>query len=496
MWTPIGRSGAVCLPRSAHRDTCGCPLSSELATWHQPFGDCELCETHAVLRGAVVLVVLVAAACGGGSDGDDVVTVGSVVDATRSANTARLRMELSLAAGDGPSTLSEGVVDFDSGDSETRNGPLGSDLGDDAMVARTVGDEVFVGTGDEDSLWVRLPPPPAGADAVLLRLDPVSIADELAHSSGDLTESGSSEVRGDPTTVYRLDLPNGSDLLPLLAVPADASVTATMEVDTRGRLRRLVAEPDDPGPAPGDDSEPLEFPVPERSELMLWDFGIDVHVEEPPTDAIVDFDDPRAGEVFAAVFDWAEADIELPRDEPESEMPVRSGPFALISEGQWEEVTWEVWQAPATGDSVCHSVNLQPPPYGGVLGQVSSEASVPGSSESPGAWSSCGPKADLFERGDPVQVITGWSRDADYWSMLGTAAPEISSLRVVLTDGGTIDVPVDPATHVFALFRRAPLSIDKVIPDAGSNASIECEPEETEGFGVSYLNCSGTVRRS
>jgi hypothetical protein len=32
----IGRSGAVCLPRSAHRDTCRCPLSTELATWHQP----------------------------------------------------------------------------------------------------------------------------------------------------------------------------------------------------------------------------------------------------------------------------------------------------------------------------------------------------------------------------------------------------------------------------------------------------------------------------
>jgi hypothetical protein len=30
-----------------------------------------------------------------------------------------------------------------------------------------------------------------------------------------------------------------------------------------------------------------------------------------------------------------------------------------------------------------------------------------------------------FERGDPVQVITGWSRDADYWSMIGIAAPEI-----------------------------------------------------------------------
>jgi hypothetical protein len=93
-----------------------------------------------VLRWAVVLATLVAAACGSGGDRDDAATVGSVADATRSANTARLEMELSLADGDGPSAVSEGVVDFESGESEMRTGPLGSDLGDDAMVARTVGD--------------------------------------------------------------------------------------------------------------------------------------------------------------------------------------------------------------------------------------------------------------------------------------------------------------------------------------------------------------------
>jgi hypothetical protein len=445
-----------------------------------------------------VLAMLVAAACGGGTDGDEVETIGSVVDATRSANTARLRMELSFASGDGPSIVSEGVVDFGSGDSEMRSGPLGSDLGDDALVARTVGDEVLVGSGDggdEESLWVRLPPPSSSADAVLGRLDPVWIADVLAHSSGDLTESGTGEVRGDPTTVYRLDLPNGSDLLALLAVPPDASATATMEVDAQGRLRRLVAEPDDPGPATDDGSGPPEFPVPERSELALWEFGTDVDVEEPPADTIVDFDDPGAGDVLAAVFDQAGAGIDRPSREPDAEMPVPSGTFALISAGQWEEVTWEVWQAPGTDGSVCHSVILQPPPLGGVLGEVSSEAGVPGFSDSPGAWPSCGPQADLFERGDPVQVITGWSRDADYWTMIGIAAPEISSLGVEVHEGEAIEVPVDPASHVFALFHRGSLSVDRIVPDAGEGASIECEPQEDSGYGITSLNCSGFVDR-
>ena len=77
-------------------------------------------------------------------DPSAVVTVGSVADATRSAETARLRVELSLAAGDGASTLSEGVVDFASGDSELRTGPLGAELGDDALIVRTVGDDAFV----------------------------------------------------------------------------------------------------------------------------------------------------------------------------------------------------------------------------------------------------------------------------------------------------------------------------------------------------------------
>jgi hypothetical protein len=102
----------------------------------------------------------------------------------------------------------------------------------------------------------------------------------------------------------------------------------------------------------------------------------------------------------------------------------------------------------------------------------------------------------LFERSDPVQVITGWSQDADYWSMIGIAAPEISSLRVELHEGEAIEVPVDPASHVFALFHRGRLSVNKVVPDAGESASIECEPEEDDGYGISFLNCSGFVGRS
>jgi hypothetical protein len=141
-------------------------------------------------------------------------------------------------------------------------------------------------------------------------------------------------------------------------------------------------------------------------------------------------------------------------------------------------------------------VRLVPPPQGGVLGEVANDAGIPGLGGSPGNSYSCGPRADLFQIGDPVQVITGWYLDADYWSMIGTTAPEVSSLRVELNDGEAIDVPVDPVSHVFALFHREALSIAKVVPDAGAAASIDCEPNEDTGYGVSFLNCSGFVDRS
>jgi len=47
--------------------------------------------------------------------------------------------------------------------------------------------ELFVGTGnegEEETLWVRLPMA-ADAGAMPLRLDPLSIAEDLARSSGE-----------------------------------------------------------------------------------------------------------------------------------------------------------------------------------------------------------------------------------------------------------------------------------------------------------------------
>jgi hypothetical protein len=455
-----------------------------------------LCETHGVLRAAVVLVVLVAAACGDAGDGAGVITTGSVVDATRSAATARLRLEVAHVAGGWTSTASEGVVDFESGDSELKSGPVGSDL-HDGVVVRMVGNEVFLGPeGSEASggTWVRLSTP-ADAQALGLVFDPVSIVGELTRSSGDLTAAGQGEVRGEATTVYRFDLESGSRLLPLLAVPADTSVTATMEIDHEGRLRRLVVEPDHPGTLTDTGVESFEYPVPERSELELWHFGVDVNVDAPPQDTVTDFDDPASGDALAAIFEPSELPTDVAVDAPEIETPEPAGPFVKVAEGHWGNVSWEVWQAPTSDTRVCHSIILRPPPNRGLLGRIGIDAGSPGAGEAPGETYRCGPQADLFERGDPVQVLTGWSLDADYWSMLGTAAPEISSLRVELDDGEAIDVPVDPASHVFALFSHAPLSIDKLIPDAGRIASIDCEPEEDHGYGVSHLNCAGTVRR-
>jgi hypothetical protein len=108
-----------------------------------------------------------------------------------------------------------------------------------------LGNEVFLGAASGEAsggTWVRRSTP-ADAQALGFVFDPLSIVGERTRSSGDLTSAGEGEVQGD-TTAYRFDLGSGSRLLPLLAVPIDTSVTATMEVDHEGRLRRLVVEPD------------------------------------------------------------------------------------------------------------------------------------------------------------------------------------------------------------------------------------------------------------
>jgi hypothetical protein len=442
--------------------------------------------------GAVAVVCVLLVACGDagvGGDGLAMVTGASVAEATQSASSARQRVEL-VYDDELPSSVSEGLIDFDTGDGEFTTSAAGSPSSP-GTVTRMVGGELFLGTGgDEDTgpSWVRIGlPSDAGGTIGRLAMDPLSVVRELTDTAADLRPAGHGEVRGDPTASYRFDLPAGSPLLPGLMVPAGVAAAGTMDVDDSGRLRRLVVEPDRrPTAAQGED--PPAMPIPLRVEMELWDFGVDVEIEEPDPGSVVDFGNPGAEDVLARIAETSGVDRPEPSDVlDQDDLPQRVGRFALAADGTWEDVSWEIWEAPASDGGACYSLELDPPPFDGWRGEALDQVDPDGHRDV------CGPRADLFDRGDPVQLLGSWSASADYWHVAGTTAPEITRLAVELDSGRTLDVPVDPDSHVFALFSRTPLRVTRVVPDAGDTASIECEPDETDGYGITYLNCSGTV---
>lgn len=432
----------------------------------------------------------------GCSEGDDdgAITVAAVAEATRSADSARIRIDLTYPGREKP-TRTEGVINFRTGESrlETR---FGGTSDESSAITITVGDEWFVGPADHDEngpSWVRFPEPEGdrGEPFAGLVVDPAALVDELKRAATDLERAGSGDVRGERTHTYRIKLRSGSRVLPLMMIPPNESSGGTMDVDNQGRLRRLVIEPDGPG-LPKKDDHDAAFPVPTSSELELWGFGVDVEVEQPHTDDIVDFDDPKAGELMSRIFDGLDIPSNDASEVPDPVDPELSGPFVKVAGGTWENVTWEVWEAPTTDGRVCRTFELDPPPAPDRFGDFA----IPGLIQRDGHQASCGPKADLFRSGDPVQQLGSWYADSDYWYFAGTVAPEISALDVELKNGSTIRVEVDPVSKVFTLFSRDGLRIEEVRPDAGGKASITCVVENDQDFAAGFLNCSGTVHRS
>lgn len=452
-------------------------------------------ERVAVIRRCVGAFVAVCLAGGCGSSADvPSASAGTVTEATRSAESARLRVAVTSRSGAFTSIVSEGVIDFRTGDSEFTTSLVGVNPAEQ-RIDRTVSGELFLGTTRPDSsgaTWVRILPSSDGTDSVrpMGWVDLTSILDELGNSTAELTRTGEGEVRGDETVIYDFELQVDSGLAALTMLAAGTPATTTIDMDREGRLRRLVVEPHDVGVTPGVAGHGPAV-IPDRVELELWDFGIDVDVEKPAPESVVDLDDPRAPELLAQLF--GVSDLEPPDrvDLPAMDPPELAEPFSEIDHGTWENVSWRVWEASTADDGVCYAVELEPPAMrnGGANGQLD----LPGAIAHNGHSASCGARADWFDRGQPLQLLGDWSESADYWHIIGTAAPNISSLSVELDNGGTIDVPVEPTSHVFVLFSREPLSVRLVVPDAGDAASIRCLPDMTDGYGITDLSCSGSV---
>ncbi len=114
-------------------------------------------------------------------------------------------------------------------------------------------------------------------------LDPTAVLDQVQDMATTFTEVGREDVRGTPTTHHRAEI--DPDDMPSLAV-ADVEPVVDVWVDDDGRLRRLEL-----GPA----------------RLELWDFGVEVEVEEPSPVADPDGPDSDVGPFASPVEsgEWA-----------------------------------------------------------------------------------------------------------------------------------------------------------------------------------------------
>jgi hypothetical protein len=250
----------------------------------------------------LVAVVVVSPPQGNGTidlaTGPGAKAVNAASAATQAAGTARGL--LTVAHGDRTVTAT-GVGDFRSGDASAdialgeRTSPAGT-----VLVRRTTA-----------GVYVRLPEglSPLSTDRPWLRIDATDLArltqlalgdigaqitgaplDALAYLravSGELVDEGPDLTRGEPTTRYRTTIDPRKivgQLPQALQLPAGAgeqSLSASLWIDAKGRLRRLEVSAD-PSASPGAPDGRATV------TLELFDFGVPVQVEAPPADEVTD----------------------------------------------------------------------------------------------------------------------------------------------------------------------------------------------------------------
>lgn len=270
---------------------------------------------------------LLAPACGGsgGPSADESVPVRAVAvveaaaDRTIEATSARMSFSMAFSEGEVEGDVrADGVVDFGSGDSAMTMdmGPLpgGGELEFrivDAVTYFRFPEVMMAALGAETS-WVRLDPAELvdGAtgpeDLGLDQPDPREALAYLRGVSDDVEELGRAELRGEDVTLYEvvLDLralveegagelsseeeelvAQGMDELESLGLD---TLTARVWIDDEGRMRKMAYDLDLPAHEGGGTAS---------FEMELYDFGVEVVVEAPPDDEVVDFT-----EIFGDLF--------------------------------------------------------------------------------------------------------------------------------------------------------------------------------------------------
>lgn len=268
---------------------------------------------------AVLLsLALVAGACG--NDGQQVLA--GAGQATTDAGTSRMTMTVSASgaaeesttelAGEDFSFSAEGVIDYDTG-----HGILKMDLGELGMPGaegeaemRLMGQVVYMrfpGTELGGRPWVKFDLEALGEDGqspmsglTASSNDPRGVLDALRGVSGEVEEVGEEDIRGVTTTHYRanVDLDKAQSEVPEERRDDFATFSEELGIDTlpievwvdeEGRARRFSYEVETPAAG--------ETPASNVNLVIdLYDFGVDVVVEAPPSEEVTDYGelDPAA----------------------------------------------------------------------------------------------------------------------------------------------------------------------------------------------------------
>jgi len=264
---------------------------------------------------ALVLVAASATLAACGADDLSPETIANAAKTTTETGGSRLEMNLAMTTPDGQEIemTGHGVMDM-----AGQRGRLAIDL---SQVPGGEGqlEQVF----DGFVIWMRMPAfeseLPEGKEWI--RIDMQEASEELGvdiaqfpqasndptkaleymRAAGDVEEEGEEDVRGVPTTHYSatVDIRNYPELAPeaeraearesidrLVELAGQSEFDSEVWIDDRDLVRRMRME------------MPMEMPGVGRIEMVidyeLFDFGIDVDVEPPPSEDVLDYTDVAA----------------------------------------------------------------------------------------------------------------------------------------------------------------------------------------------------------
>ncbi len=247
----------------------------------------------------------------GGSAATALDLVSGAADAAQEAGTARIAVESVSQTPQGEVRVSgEGVVDTATGSAELTLTPQvqgaeqnGQQVG--PVQLRVVDGAVYLTgvPGQAEGTWLRQPLPPTGGEPGGLGGDPTETLRQL-RALGDVQEAGTETVRGVQATRYtgsiqvaRLleqpggDTPQVRQAVEQLRAVGVEQIPVEVFLDADGRPVRTV--------------QTLELTVQGTSLTTttttdLYDWGVDVAVQAPPADQVIDAPPPASGTTNSA----------------------------------------------------------------------------------------------------------------------------------------------------------------------------------------------------